>query len=56
MAAVVRCGCGEELWADNRPALLDEVDRHVQEEHPELVDTLSPLELATPKHAQRAAA
>jgi len=38
MAAVVECGCGELLEA--------EAEGHVETVHPELIGTLSPLELA----------
>jgi hypothetical protein len=46
MAAVVECGCGEVLEAEDEPTLLVEVEAHVGAVHPELVGTLSPLELA----------
>jgi hypothetical protein len=46
MATVVECGCGEVLKAEDEPALLAEVEAHVGTVHPELVGTLSPLELA----------
>jgi hypothetical protein len=46
MAAVVECGCGEVLKAEDEPTLLVEVEAHVGSVHPELVGTLSPLELA----------
>jgi hypothetical protein len=48
MAAVVECGCGERLEAEDEAALLAEVDAHVAMVHPELLGTLSPLELAQP--------
>jgi hypothetical protein len=43
-----RCGCGHVLWGENEDDLLADVERHVREEHPELVGALSPLELARP--------
>ena len=46
MAAVVECGCGEVLEATDEGALLAEVEAHIDSVHPELVGTLSPLELA----------
>ena len=46
MAADVECGCGEVLEAEDDEALLAEVEGHVAAVHPELVGTLSPLELA----------
>jgi len=46
MAAVVECGCGEVLEAEDEQALLAEVEAHVSVVHPELEGTLSPLELA----------
>ena len=46
MAAVVECGCGEVLEAQDEQELLAEVDAHVGTAHPDLVGTLSPLELA----------
>ena len=46
MAAVVECGCGEVLEAEDEQTLLAEVECHVGIVHPELMGTLSPLELA----------
>jgi hypothetical protein len=56
MATVVECGCGEVLEAEDEQTLLNEVEGHVGSAHPELVGTLSPLELAGRPAAQRAAA
>ena len=56
MAAVVECGCGEVLKAEDEPTLLAEVAAHVGAVHPELVGTLSPLELAGRQAAEPAAA
>jgi hypothetical protein len=56
MAAVVECGCGEVLQAEDEETLLAEVECHVGSVHPELVGTLSPLELAGRKPAEQAAA
>jgi hypothetical protein len=46
MAAIVECGCGELLEAEDELALLAEAKGHVETVHPELIETLSPLELA----------
>jgi len=46
MAAVVECGCGERLEAEDERSLLAEVAGHVVRAHPDLAGTLSPLELA----------
>ncbi len=46
--ARVTCGCGYILWGDQMDELLVEAERHVAAAHPELVGTLSPLELARP--------
>jgi hypothetical protein len=54
MAAVVECGCGEVLEAEDEEALLEEVDGHVGRVHPDLIGTLSPLELAGRPVAQGA--
>lgn len=54
MAAVVECGCGERLEAETEVDLRAEVDGHVVSAHPDLVGTLSPLELAgRPKPERR---
>ena len=39
MAAVVECGCGEVLQAEDEQALLAEVEGHVGSVHPELIGT-----------------
>ena len=56
MAAVVECGCGEVLEAEDDQTLLAEVEGHVTAVHPELLGTLSPLELAGRAPAERAVA
>jgi hypothetical protein len=56
MAAVVKCGCGEVLRAEGEQALVAEVEAHVSLLHPQLVGTLSPLELAGREAAEPAAA
>jgi predicted small metal-binding protein len=43
---VVTCGCGHEIWSEDAEELLALVEEHIRREHPELVGTLSPLELA----------
>jgi hypothetical protein len=52
----VTCGCGHVLWGDALEELLEDADRHVRSAHPELVHTLSPLELARPQRDEHAAA
>jgi hypothetical protein len=47
--AFVRCGCGRMLVARDEAELLDVAEDHVRSVHPELVGTLSPLELARPR-------
>ena len=46
MAAVVECGCREPLEAEDVETLLAEVEGHIETFHPELLGTVSPLELA----------
>jgi hypothetical protein len=48
IAAFARCGCGYVLGGESEEDLLHEADRHVRIAHPDLVGTLSPLELARP--------
>jgi predicted small metal-binding protein len=43
---VVTCGCGHEIWSEDAEELLALVEEHIRHVHPELVGTLSPLELA----------
>jgi hypothetical protein len=45
------CGCGQVLWSDDCEDLLALAAEHVRLVHPELVGTLSPLELARPVEA-----
>jgi hypothetical protein len=54
-ANLVTCGCGSVLWGNNEEELLVAADRHVLSAHPELLGTLSPLELARPVLAGEAA-
>jgi hypothetical protein len=42
------CGCGQVLWSEDIEELLEFAAEHVLHAHPELVGTLSPLELARP--------
>jgi hypothetical protein len=56
IAEVIRCGCGQALWAEGEQELLQTADLHVRSAHPELVGTLSPLELARPADSAGAAA
>jgi hypothetical protein len=55
VASVVRCGCGSVLWGEDEDDLLRAADEHVLSVHPELVGTLSPLELARPRVESEAA-
>jgi hypothetical protein len=45
---VNRCGCGYILWGEDEEGLLRDAERHIRAVHPELIGTLSPLELAEP--------
>jgi hypothetical protein len=56
IAGVTPCGCGYVLWAADEKELLQTADLHVRTAHPELVGTLSPLELARPAVADEVAA
>jgi len=56
VSKVVRCGCGYVLEGDEADDLLADAERHVRIAHPELLGTLSPLELARPLEADEAAA
>lgn len=55
VAAARRCGCGYVLWGEEDDELLADADRHVRIAHPELIGTLSPLELAQPPAQDKAA-
>jgi predicted small metal-binding protein len=48
VCSVNRCGCGYILWGEDEEELLRDAEDHVRTVHPELVGTLSPLELAEP--------
>ena len=52
---LVMCGCGYVLWGNTEDDLLGDAERHVRIAHPELVGTLSPLELAGPAFEGEAA-
>jgi hypothetical protein len=52
---LVRCGCGHVLFGEEDEELLGDADRHVRIAHPELIGTLSPLELAQPPAQDEAA-
>jgi hypothetical protein len=56
IAGVIRCGCGYIVWGEDQDELLQVADLHVQKAHPELLGTLSPLELARPPAEGEAAA
>jgi hypothetical protein len=56
LAGVIRCGCGHLLWGEGEKELLQNAELHVRTAHPELVGTLSPLELARPVELDEAAA
>ena len=48
IAEEIRCGCGYVLFGDEEEDMLRDADEHVRTVHPELLGTLSPLELARP--------
>jgi hypothetical protein len=48
IAGAICCGCGHVLWGEDEEQLLQTADLHVRVAHPELIGTLSPLELARP--------
>jgi hypothetical protein len=48
IAEEIRCGCGYLLLGEEEEDMLRDADEHVRNVHPELVGTLSPLELARP--------
>jgi hypothetical protein len=50
---LVTCGCGHALWSEDIEELIQLADEHVMCAHPELVGTLSPLELARPALKER---
>jgi hypothetical protein len=56
IAGVIRCGCGHALWGEDEEELLQTADLHVRIAHPDLVGTLSPLELARPADRDEAVA
>jgi acetone carboxylase gamma subunit len=56
IATGIRCGCGYVLWGDDEQNLLVAAHLHVRNAHPDLVGTLSPLELARPAAEDEAAA
>jgi hypothetical protein len=56
VAGTILCGCGHVLCGEDEEELLQDVDLHVRGAHPELVGTLSPLELARPADVDEAAA
>ena len=41
MAKVINCECGEVVRADSDDELVQKVERHVREAHPELVGKMS---------------
>ena len=56
IAGAIRCGCGHVLWGEDEEELLKTADLHIRIAHPELIGTLSPLELARPAAADEEAA
>jgi len=48
IAEVIRCGCGYVLRGEEEEDMLRDADEHVRSAHPDLIGTLSPLELARP--------
>ena len=55
IAEEIRCGCGYVLLGEEEAEMLRDADEHVRTAHPELVGTLSPLELARPLDEDEAA-
>jgi hypothetical protein len=55
IAEEIRCGCGYVLLGEEEDEMLRDADEHVRAVHPELVGTLSPLELARPSDEDEAA-
>jgi hypothetical protein len=55
IAEVIRCGCGYVLLGEEEEEMLQDADEHVRSVHPELIGTLSPLELARPLDEAEAA-
>ena len=55
IAEEIRCGCGYVLLGEEEDEMLRDADEHVRAAHPELVGTLSPLELARPWDEDEAA-
>jgi hypothetical protein len=51
----IRCGCGYVLLGEEVEDMVRDADEHVRAVHPELVGTLSPLELARPADEDEAA-
>jgi predicted small metal-binding protein len=41
MAMVVHCECGQDVQADSEDELVQKVEQHVEESHPEMVGTMS---------------
>ena len=41
MSLVVNCECGRVLTADNQDEIIAKVERHVEEDHPELIGKLT---------------
>jgi predicted small metal-binding protein len=41
MAKVVHCECGTDVEADSEDELVDKVEAHIADSHPEMVGTLS---------------
>jgi hypothetical protein len=56
IAEWISCGCGHLLVPEDEEDLLQAANLHVRIAHPELVGTLSPLELARPATSAEAAA
>jgi hypothetical protein len=48
IAGATHCGCGHVLWGEDEEELRQTAELHVRIAHPELIGTLSPLELARP--------
>ncbi len=56
IAGAIRCGCGHVLRGEGEEELHETAELHVRTAHPELIGTLSPLELARPAEPDEEAA
>ena len=45
MGRLIRCECGKVVRGENDEALLEQAERHVQDDHPELAERIGSAEL-----------